>query len=241
MNRFIYYLCFLTLFGCQPDKNEVYRSDLLSVKKINDHLFVHISYLNTNSYGLVPCNGMVYIDGDEAIVFDTPVDNDSADDLIGWLSQSMSLKVKAVVITHFHKDCLGGIQRFHEQGIDSYASELTIELANKTNEELPRLSFDDNLELTVGTNQIITRFFGEGHTKDNVVGYIEAEQALFGGCLIKSTKAGKGNLADANTQDWAASVQKIRKTYPDLKVVVPGHGNYGGIELLDYTIGLFQH
>jgi metallo-beta-lactamase class B len=63
---------------------------------------------------------------------------------------------------------------------------------------------------------------------------------IFGGCLIKEVGAGKGNLADANTIDWSNTVRKIRDEYPDVKRIVPGHGQPGGIELLDYTIKLFD-
>jgi len=72
------------------------------------------------------------------------------------------------------------------------------------------------------------------------VGYVPSEKALFGGCLLKHVNASKGNLADANTSEWSSSVAKIKKEYPDLEIVIPGHGKNGGIELLDYTIKLFQ-
>ncbi len=51
--------------------------------------------------------------------------------------------------------------------------------------------------------------------------------------------AGKGNLEDANVEEWSATVEKIKKDLPNLKMVVPEHGEYGGAELLDYTIQLF--
>ena len=72
------------------------------------------------------------------------------------------------------------------------------------------------------------------------MGYFPDEQILFGGCLVKEIGASKGNLADANTQAWASSVKKIKLLYPNVKIVIPGHGKPGGVELLDYTIGLFK-
>ena len=58
---------------------------------------------------------------------------------------------------------------------------------------------------------------------------------MFGGCLIKEMNATKGYLHDANVKDWSATVEKV-KEYPHVKVVVPGHGKYGDVKLLDYTI-----
>ena len=81
---------------------------------------------------------------------------------------------------------------------------------------------------------------GEGHTRDNVVSYFLDEKVLFGGCLIKSLKSGKGNLADANTAEWSNTVKTIKRQFKDVEMVIPGHGKPGGIELLDYTIEMFK-
>jgi metallo-beta-lactamase class B len=82
-------------------------------------------------------------------------------------------------------------------------------------------------------------FFGEGHTKDNVVGYFPDDKAVFGGCLIKEVGSGKGNLEDANVAEWSQTVSKVKQFYPEAKIVIPGHGETGGTELFDYTIKLF--
>jgi metallo-beta-lactamase class B len=94
--------------------------------------------------------------------------------------------------------------------------------------------------LKLGNAQITARFFGEGHTKDNVVGYFPAENIMFGGCLIKELEASKGYLGDANEAAWPGTVEKVRKVYPNAKTIVPGHGEYGDKKLLDYTIELFK-
>ncbi len=92
----------------------------------------------------------------------------------------------------------------------------------------------------MGKEKITARFFGEGHTKDNVVGYFPSENILFGGCLVKELNASKGYLGDANIEEWSNTVEKVKKTYPKTKIVVPGHGEYGNQQLLDYTIKLFK-
>jgi metallo-beta-lactamase class B len=45
--------------------------------------------------------------------------------------------------------------------------------------------------------KITAKFFGEGHTKDNVVGYFPSENVMFGGCLVKELNASKGYLGFA--------------------------------------------
>jgi hypothetical protein len=83
-------------------------------------------------------------------------------------------------------------------------------------------------------------YFGEGHTKDNVVAYYAKDQVLFGGCLIKEQGATKGYLGDANLQAWSGTVSKIKQRLPNVQTVVPGHGAVGNQSLLDYTIQLFK-
>jgi metallo-beta-lactamase class B len=135
---------------------------------------------------------------------------------------------------------LGGLKAFVEKGIPSYGYFKTIELAKEQNFVVPVNSFTDSLILQVGAEKIVAKFFGEGHTKDNIVGYFPAENILFGGCLIKELKASKGYLGDANVADWSGTVEKVKQDYPLVKIVVPGHGAFGNKKLLDYTIKLFR-
>lgn len=106
-------------------------------------------------------------------------------------------------------------------------------------EVLPQSGFDKAFEFRVGNESVYATFCGAGHTEDNIVGYIPKE-TLFGGCLIKTMNAGQGFLGDAHTIQWPKTVESIRKDLPELKMVIPGHGNPGGKELLDYTIQLFE-
>jgi metallo-beta-lactamase class B len=61
-----------------------------------------------------------------------------------------------------------------------------------------------------------------------------------GGCLIKELEATKGYLGDANVAAWSNTVKLVKKEFPNIKLVVPGHGAIGDSKLLDYTIDLFK-
>ncbi|WP_203257854.1 subclass B1 metallo-beta-lactamase [Hyunsoonleella ulvae] len=243
MKLFSTLLIALGFFSCKSSIQNLqnFESDILKIKKINNHIFQHVSFIQTNDYGKVACNGMVYINKNEAIIFDTPVNNKASKQLIDWITKNNNKKIKALIVTHFHNDCLGGIHEFHKEKIDSYANALTIALAKKDSIELPENSFKSKIKFKVGGQVVTTQFFGEGHTADNVIGYIPSEKTLFGGCLIKSNNAGKGYLGDANVLEWSNTVASIKREYPNLEIVIPGHGKHGGIELLDYTINLFKH
>ncbi len=239
--------CFcLFFYSCVSQKMEsfkpkvVYKSDKLIVTQVSENCFQHTSFLQTNDFGNVPCNGLVVRDNNETIIFDTPTDDKGSEELIQWISSELHSKIKAIIPTHFHSDCLGGLQAFHHHNIPSYANDKTIELAKENNYTIPQNGFEEVLKLNVGNKETITKFFGEGHTKDDVVGYFPSEKVLFGGCLIKELKASKGYLGDANVNAWSTTVEKVKAEFPEIKIVVPGHGKVGDTELLDYTIKLFS-
>ncbi len=106
---------------------------------------------------------------------------------------------------------------------------------------IPTQGFTDRIELDdVGPLRVIVDHVGAGHTDDNIVVYLPDERVLFGGCLVKSLGAGRGNLNDADTLAWAGTVRKVRDRYADARIVVPGHGPPGDATLLDYTIRMFE-
>ncbi len=217
-----------------------YTSETLVLQQLTPHVYQHISYLQTQSFGKVACNGMVVIDKNEAIVFDTPADAATSLELINWVEKELKCTIKAIIPTHFHIDCLGGLDAFHTKNIPSYANKLTIKLAAKQNYMLPKNEFNTTLELEVGSKKVLLDFLGEGHTKDNIIGYFPSENVLFGGCLVKELGAGKGNLEDANVAVWPETMRTLKKKYPEAKIVIPGHGEPGDKALLDYTEKLFQ-
>jgi metallo-beta-lactamase class B len=220
---------------------ELYKSDDLLVTQIAENAFIHTSFLQTDDFGKVPCNGLIVRDNKETIIFDTPTNDKSSTELINWIEKKLNSKINAIIPTHFHNDCLGGLQAFHDHQIPSYANFKTIELAKANDFVVPKNSFKDSLNLKVGKEKIIAKFLGEGHTKDNVVGYFPSENVMFGGCLVKELNATKGYLGDANVADWSATVQKVKAAFPNVKTVVPGHGVIGDKSLLDYTAKLFQN
>lgn len=218
----------------------VYQSETLLINKISEHVYEHTSFMDVKEFGKVSCNGMVVASGNEVIILDTPADDETSRELIEWVTQSQKCKITAVVPTHYHADNLGGLNEFHRQGIPSYAYNKTIRMAKEFTLPIPQHGFDKSMDLKVGNEKVHVEFFGEGHTRDNIVGYFPSGDILFGGCLIKESGAGKGNLAESNVKAWSEAVRKIKKKYPDVKKIIVGHGKSGGIELLDYTINLFD-
>ncbi len=231
-------------FFCPPNSTvqTVYTSENLDIIKVAPDVYVHISYLATKEYGKVACNGMFVQNENKAVVFDTPATPEASKELITFITQNLNTEITALIPTHFHIDCVGGLDLFRELQIPSYATSKTIDLLDKsgqksTNDLIP---FEDTLELEIGNKKVYASYFGEGHTADNIIGYYPEDKVIFGGCLIKELNGPKGNLEDATTSEWSETVRKVKQSYPSAQLVIPGHGEWGGKELLDYTIALFR-
>lgn len=244
-------LAFCTLSGCQAPKNTptpsafetakvLYKSELLIITQVSPHAYEHTTFLMTETWGKVPCNGMIVVNQGEALIFDTPSDEKSSEELIQWVKQNLKTEIKGIIPTHFHGDAMGSLAVFHQHKISSYANRQTIALAKAQNLTIPQHGFEGTLTLKLGNKNVQAAFLGEGHTKDNIVGYFPDEGVLFGGCLIKELDAGKGYLGDANLATWSKTVETVKQTYPKAKIVIPGHGERGDQALLDYTIRLFK-
>ncbi|MEM6800378.1 MAG: subclass B1 metallo-beta-lactamase [Bacteroidota bacterium] len=212
----------------------------LEILKLSGKVFVHRSYATVKPYGRFYSNGMIYLSDGEAMVFDTPMEEALTEELVSWIKTELEAKITGIVVNHFHNDCLGGLSVFHKANIPSWSTALTRELAAEDTEHLPQYTFKKRKTLRLGKEKIKLFFPGEAHTRDNMVAWLPHEKVLFGGCMLKSLKSGKGNLADANVTSWSQTVSKVKKKFGDAVWAIPGHGEFGGIELLDYTIEMFK-
>ncbi|AZQ65204.1 subclass B1 metallo-beta-lactamase [Flammeovirga pectinis] len=240
------FISLIVTFSCCKTKEDksvqhtLYTTDILKVTPLTEHTLVHVSYLHTQDFGDVACNGMIVIDDGEAIIIDSPTDSASTVTLINYVQDSLKAQIKGVIPTHFHVDCLGGLPEFHKRNIPSYATFKTINLAKEKGFPIPQNGFKDTKTFTLDDHEVIASYFGKGHTEDNIVVYQPTDKVLFGGCLVKKMNAGKGNLADADTNFWSSTVQKVSDNYNEVEIVIPGHGPTGNSSLFTYTIQLFD-
>jgi metallo-beta-lactamase class B len=90
-----------------------------------------------------------------------------------------------------------------------------------------------------GRTVALATYFGAGHTADNVVAWLPSQKILFGGCLIKSLDSQSlGNTADGDLQAYPTTLQKVLAAYNHATIVVPGHGDWGGPDLIEHTLKL---
>jgi metallo-beta-lactamase class B len=219
-------------------QDTVFISQDLYLVPLTPNSYVHVSTLPTQDYGKVACNGLLYQVGQQVILADTPATLASTEALLTWLDKQ-NLELKGVLVNHYHNDCLAGLPAIHSRGINSYSHLKTPALALQENYEAPRITFSDSLVIHIGEQKVVAAFLGAGHSPDNSVVYLPQDKLLFGGCLVKSVDASKGYLGAADVLHWSKTVQHVKDRF-NPQIVIPGHGQAGGTELLDYTIELFK-
>jgi glyoxylase-like metal-dependent hydrolase (beta-lactamase superfamily II) len=206
-------------------------SDGLTAVKIAENVYIH-TYDNSN--------GIIFVNNGEAIIVSTPPSDDATLKLINWTKENLKAKITGFVIDMWHPDAMEGLDVVQKLGIKSYSSELTRTIAKEKGLPVPDIGFDSKLELKAGNEKLVCRYFGPAHTSDGIVVWLPTEKILFGGNGIRNYNGWVGNIGDANLNEWSKTIEKVKKEYGSAKIVVPGHGKYGGTELLDYTINLYK-
>lgn len=209
--------------------------------KLNNNVWAHTSFNDWNGT-TYDHNGLVISTSKGLVLIDTAWgDDQKTEELLRLSEKHLKKKVVLALITHAHDDSISGIRALLNQGIDVRSTRLTAKLAKEYGYPSPNPALDARPVMKVG-NTVIEAFYpGEGHSKDNITVWLPQSQLLFGGCFIKSLEAKDlGNLSDANVEQWDDSVQQVIDKYPNVKTVVPGHGNWGDRSLLFHTLDLIK-
>lgn len=216
-------------------------SDEVFIEKIADDVWRHVSSKHLPSFGLVSANGVIARFGTDILLVDSAWDDAQTRLILDWVEKEWRAKPAVAVITHAHEDRIGGIHEIHRRGIRTVSSRLTAELAKLHGFEVPQHTFDDTLILTLGGREILVRYPGPGHTRDNIVVWLPDQKLLVGGCLIRSAHAKSiGNTEDADLTRWPATIKKVQREFPHAKIVVPGHDDPSGLEALTHTLELLS-
>ncbi len=219
------------VFANNEDTKEV------KLKKLTDKVYQHISYKRVEPWGVIGASGLVVINGKQAHMIDTPWTTKGTEQLIEWI-EAKGLTLKSAVVTHFHEDASGDIPLLNDLEIKTYATTLTNKLLKLNQKEVSSDEISSNaFEFIDGIASVF--YPGAGHTEDNIVVWLPNEKILFGGCFVKSLgNKHLGYTGDANISEWPNSIQQVIDRYPDVKLVVPGHGKIGDISLLTHTQAL---
>ncbi len=183
-----------------------------------------------------------FVIGDDGVaVIDTFVNPAAAKQLLAEIQKLTKLPVKFVVNTHYHLDHVAGNGVFaetgaviighrnirgwiHSENLKFFGKEIKPEQRAMVEGLVgPNVLYDSAIELYLGSQRIVVRYY-PGHTGGDSVVSVPGAQVVFCGDLF--WKKTLPNLIDGTTDKWAATDAKLAAE--GLKATfVPGHGDVG--------------
>jgi glyoxylase-like metal-dependent hydrolase (beta-lactamase superfamily II) len=216
--------------------DETVLAEDVRVRRIAPGVWLHVT-LAGEEWGHAPSNGLLVEEGDSTILVDTAWNARQTELLLVWAKDTLRRPVRAALVTHSHADRTGGMSALVARGVPVHASEDTARLTAGHGRPAP----DQRLPETGKLGPLEVFFPGAGHSRDNLVVWLPTHRLLFGGCFVKDEGARNlGNVADADVAAWPASLERLRQRFPDVREVVPGHGQPGGPALLTHTQALLR-
>jgi metallo-beta-lactamase class B len=219
----------VTSFNAAWASDEIIGEDL-SVREINPKVFIV-----THAFPW-PSNSLVAVmETGDIVLIDTPYTSQATEVLLGWISNKFGRRNIQAINTHFHIDRLGGNAALVKAAIPVYGSDMTVtaiqergqqslqQLAGWVKDEKVKSEYlnfkyvaptkifkaSEGLALKFGSEEIMAKYHGGGHSVDNLVVYLPQKRIIFGGCLILSQeKDNPGNVSDGNLAEWESTLSQ---------------------------------
>ncbi|MBV4360232.1 BlaB/IND/MUS family subclass B1 metallo-beta-lactamase [Pinibacter aurantiacus] len=212
----------------------------LQIEHVAGNVYVYTTYSLLGDTWF-PANAMYVVTPKGVVMIDTPWDSTQFQPLLDSIQTKHHKKVVLCISTHFHDDRTIGVDFLKAKGVKTFCSKTTLDSCKTRGERQPQFYFIKDTSFNVGDCSIQTYYAGAGHTNDNIVIWVPKEKVLYGGCLIKSTDAiDLGNLKDANVKVWPATMQNLKRKFPDPSFVIPGHQGWKDKGSIDHTIELIK-
>lgn len=213
----------------------------LKITHLTDNLYLYVSYGKyMNTY--YPANAMYMVTNKGIVLFDTPWAKRYYQPLLDSLWARHHQKVILCISTHFHDDRTGGLKYYNAKGIKTYTTATTDSLSTLHHNNRARFLLYQDSTFKVGQSSFSTYYPGPGHTLDNIVIWFPKQKVLYGGCLIKSVSdTSLGNLEDADVPQWANSLRRLQKKFPNPHFVIVGHNDWRDPNSIQHTLKLITN
>lgn len=210
------------------------------VQPIAPGVWRHVSYRHFADSGQVPSNGLVVAGAEGAIIVDTAWDVEQTAGILDWVEANVG-PARALLVTHAHDDRMGGVAEADRRHIPSYALSETVRRGREQGRPPIRHAVRSPFRLEALGVSGELYFPGPGHTADNATVWLQETRVLAGGCLVRAAAASSmGNTSDGDLEAWPVAIAALQERYPEVRIVVPGHGEPGGPELLTHTRDLLE-
>jgi len=210
----------------------------VTLSKIAENVWVHTSNYTIPGQAPIPVNGLVIVDGDDVILADAAWGELATLSLLETVEKEIGKPVTKLITTHFHPDRVMGVDAAEWKGVEVFTHPDTPILAAEKGYPVPNTSVaalkQPGSRIKVGNVEVA--YPGPGHSQDNLVVYVPSAKILYGGDTVRGAESTTlGNISDADFKKWAESLAWVKATYPEAKLVVPGHGKGADLRLIDHT------
>lgn len=221
------------MFGQPGERN-------LKITHLTGDFYVFTTY-NFYKGSTIPANGLYVVTNSGVIMIDSPWDTTQFQPLLDSIKLKHKKDVVLCIATHFHEDRTGGLEYYRSKGIATYTTKRTDELSKARGMKRAEFLIDQDTVFTFSQYSFQTYYPGKGHAPDNIVIWFEKEKILYGGCLVKSLADNTlGNMGDASTTDYAATIKNVKQKCNHPNYVIPGHNSWASIRSLDHTLKMAQ-
>lgn len=238
---FVLLIGWVPFMGFAQKAQRIHISKDLELIRLSENAYVHVSWEDSPTFGRFSSNGLLFLQNGQGYLFDTPATDSLTKVLVDWVADSLQTRITGFVPNHWHSDCIGGLKYLQDIGVKSYAHQMTIDIARTKGLPIPSHGFRDSLSLALNDKSVKCYYLGAAHSMDNIVVWIPSEKILFAGCMAKEVAAkGMGNTVDGSLSEWPGTIDKVIAKFPAARIVIPGHGQIGGQEVLKHTRDLLS-
>lgn len=214
--------------------------DDLAVRRIAPDVWAHISFKPDMRGRPIDANGLLVRTGEGSVLIDTGWTVEQTGRLLDWSENVLRQPVRYLIVTHAHEDRMGGIAAVLDRQVVILGHLNTSRLSKLYGGPAFHRTFEIAERLILGGQPLELLYPGPGHAPDNMVVYLPKQQILFAGCLVKPATTQSIPDEDANLTAWPLALRRVIERYREVRILVPGHGPPGGVELLSHTMELLE-
>ncbi|MBL4782222.1 MAG: subclass B1 metallo-beta-lactamase [Porticoccaceae bacterium] len=236
---FISIVFFMQTFGlvfAEPDSE-------IQLQELTDGVWMHVSSYVYPDGKKLSSNGLIVKDGAALTLVDTAWGELKTVALIKAIKLEINLPITRAVVTHAHSDRAAGVDVLESHGVKVFSHPLTQRITIEHGLPVPNHTLDALAERgsSIKLGKLTVFYPGPAHAMDNLMVWLPEEKILFGGCAVRAgASTSAGNTSHGDTASWIKVMNRVGKQYHSAKLVVPGHGEPGGVDLIEHTSALVK-
>jgi len=169
----------------------------------------------------------VFLVTEQGVLVTDPINADAARWLKAEIAKRFKQPIRYLVYSHDHADHSSGGEVFAEAGaiVVAHANAKSIIKGEKRPTAIPEITFERQLTLELGGQQVILNYHGKNHSNNMITMLFPAQRALFAVDFIPVKTVAYKTLTDSWFPEWPHSLEQVE--HLDFDILIPGHGAIG--------------